>query len=158
MDPNHKANKAAKLPDNMQEAEARAIPRDNCTWKYRKVNRITNRMFCAAGRTSKGKSADACQGDSGGPLVCEHHGAWFLHGIVSFGRGCASHMYPGVFTKVDEIFGWIASTATGLTSFPTPPPTLSPTPSQPPRPCQTTPSSTSSPTPKGRNTGRLQLN
>lgn len=58
-----------------------------------------NTTFCAG----NGK-VDACQGDSGGPLmnmgdttdVSTHS----IVGIVSFGIGCASPDFPGVYTKV----------------------------------------------------------
>lgn len=38
------------------------------------------------------------QGDSGGGLICNNQ----LAGIVSFGMGCASKLYPGVYTDVSQ--------------------------------------------------------
>ncbi|XP_078461925.1 uncharacterized protein LOC144726844 [Lampetra planeri] len=64
---------------------------------------ITNNMICL-GYQEGGK--DSCQGDSGGPVVCNGE----LHGIVSWGRGCALPNYPGVYTKVCNYISWIAST------------------------------------------------
>ncbi len=44
-----------------------------------------------------------CQGDSGGPLI---KGSKQL-GIVSWGIGCASDDFPGVYTRVSSVYGWI---------------------------------------------------
>jgi len=59
-------------------------------------------MICA-GREGK----DSCQGDSGGPLVQGNS----LHGIVSWGRGCALAGYPGVYTSSAYFRSWILANA-----------------------------------------------
>ena len=51
---------------------------------------------------------DACQGDSGGPLICEEQNQKVLHGIVSYGAGCALPKSPGVYTRITKYFDWIA--------------------------------------------------
>lgn len=58
-------------------------------------------MFCAGFLGIGGK--DACQGDSGGPVVVDG----VLHGIVSWGRGCALPDYPGVYSKISYARDWI---------------------------------------------------
>lgn len=61
---------------------------------------ITNSMFCAGLLGTK----DACTFDSGGPFVYKDEtGNLQLCGIVSFGIGCASPKYPGVYTDVNYI-------------------------------------------------------
>lgn len=48
------------------------------------------------------KGVDACQGDSGGPLFRMMRGEFRQIGIVSYGQGCATKRFPGVYTEVNS--------------------------------------------------------
>ena len=49
----------------------------------------------------------ALQGDSGGPLICQNGNSPVLTGVVSWGIGCASSQYPGVYSRVTNFLPWI---------------------------------------------------
>ncbi|XP_016999262.2 seminase [Drosophila takahashii] len=68
------------------------IQKKKCRSAYQPMAKITDSMLCAAVLGKK----DACTFDSGGPLVYKKQ----VCGIVSFGIGCASKRYPGVYTDV----------------------------------------------------------
>ncbi|XP_039629522.1 trypsin-2-like [Polypterus senegalus] len=85
-------------PFNLQCVDVPILSQQDCENSY--PGMITSTMVCA-GYLEGGK--DACQGDSGGPLVCNGK----LHGIVSWGYGCAEVNHPGVYTKVCALLPWI---------------------------------------------------
>jgi trypsin len=62
---------------------------------------ITQNMLCAKSNQPK----DSCQGDSGGPLVSGNTQV----GVVSWGIGCASDAFPGVYARVSRGYDWIKS-------------------------------------------------
>jgi len=82
----------------LQEADVRIVGDAPCQSAY-ELNAPPmdpGTMVCAA---EPGR--DTCQGDSGGPLmVRDSLGAWALVGITSWGQGCASPEFPGVYTRL----------------------------------------------------------
>ena len=89
-------------PDILQEVNVTTISNQQCRASHGH-HRITANMICAA---DQGK--DACTGDSGGPLaVLGQDGSYRQIGIVSWGRGCAKKDYPGVYTRLTSLLGWI---------------------------------------------------
>ncbi|XP_053692360.1 trypsin alpha-like [Sabethes cyaneus] len=86
------------IPRNVQSVKIFLVERPVCESQFRPKYTITSRMICAGG---KGK--DSCQGDSGGPLICRG----MLLGVVSFGIGCGSSHYSGVYANVPEMRNWI---------------------------------------------------
>jgi secreted trypsin-like serine protease len=91
----------SNFPDRMREARVPLV-------SDRSANRIYDRYFrrpsgytppimVAAGREGK----DTCQGDSGGPMFAKTASGPRQIGITSFGAGCATKRYPGVYTEVN---------------------------------------------------------
>ncbi|CAM2111572.1 unnamed protein product [Caretta caretta] len=76
--------------------------------------RVKNTELCA-GNIDGG--TDSCQqeedrapppqGDSGGPLICIEQEKFFVHGVTSWGLGCAEPMKPGVYARVSRFVNWI---------------------------------------------------
>jgi secreted trypsin-like serine protease len=51
---------------------------------------------------------NACYGDSGGPLFAKDpQGALVQIGVTSRGAGCAIRLFPGIYTDVRRLHGWI---------------------------------------------------
>ena len=90
------------LADVLQEATVRTLSIEQCRRKYGQ-SRISDNMICAE---EPGK--DSCEGDNGGPLaVLGQDGSYRQIGVVSWGRGCARQGYPGVYTRLSSLLGWI---------------------------------------------------
>lgn len=86
------------LPIILQVVAVPVVSNERCNVAYR--GRITSEMLCA-GFAEGGR--DSCDGDSGGPLVYEG----VLHGVVSWGIGCALPNIPGVYARVSHFTNWI---------------------------------------------------
>jgi len=104
----------------LQQAKVQLIDYNKCGGDYEyRQSQIDETMICAQGTTDDGKTSDACQGDSGGPLVCRENGIWSVVGATSWGNGCASPSYPGIWSNVYSVLDWIEDTLAGV---PQPPP------------------------------------
>ncbi|XP_030554489.1 trypsin delta-like [Drosophila novamexicana] len=94
--------KSRKRPSILQEVNLRIMTYKRCqrTNYGRYGYYISRQMICASLNSN-----DACQGDSGGPLVSRKQ----LVGIVSWGKGCASRGFPGVYTNIAYYSRWLKS-------------------------------------------------
>ncbi|WP_019027351.1 trypsin-like serine protease [Colwellia piezophila] len=72
---------------------------------------LTDSMICA---NYLGGGKGSCQGDSGGPLLVNTNLGWQQIGIVSYGIGCASADFPGVYARVGKFTQWINNITTGI--------------------------------------------
>lgn len=104
------ATSTESLATILQEAQVPILDSTVCGNWY-SVNGITiySTQVCAGYQTG---GIDTCQGDSGGPLACYDSSAasYILHGITSFGIGCALSQKPGVYTRVSEYSDWMLTT------------------------------------------------
>lgn len=98
---------ASRLSDVLMHVKVKCISNDECDastdGRDSYKDQITQNMLCAEHRQAK----DSCQGDSGGPLVEEARGVVKQVGVVSWGIGCASDHFPGVYARVSKAFNWI---------------------------------------------------
>jgi len=94
-----------KAARKLQEVDLEIIWMKECREDFHyKKTWISSKMMC----TFK-QNQDACQGDSGGPLIRVNPttGRYEQVGVVSWGIGCASPKYPGVFVKLSHYLTWI---------------------------------------------------
>ncbi len=91
---------SSNLPRVLRKVSVPIVSIKSCRDAYRSLGQIPDGQICA-GIEKGGK--DSCQGDSGGPFVVNGK----LVGIVSWGKGCATPHYPGVYTEVSHYREWI---------------------------------------------------
>lgn len=87
------------LPVQLQCAEVVIIANADCHRDWPQL--ISETMICAGRYTANGP--DFCQSDTGSPLVVNG----ILHGISTWGYGCASPKKPGVYTRIASFRDWI---------------------------------------------------
>lgn len=94
---------ADSTSDVLMEVSVPLVSEAQCKQAYGNSS-ITDNMICA-GRTR----LDSCQGDSGGPLMVSRVAGQTMAqiGVVSFGIGCGSPGFSGVYSKVSNYFKWI---------------------------------------------------
>lgn len=90
------------LSNHLQQVQVNLVDQSSCRKLYLML--VTKRMLCAG---VVGGGQDSCQGDSGGPLIAGNE----LLGIVSWGSGCASKIFPGVYASVPDLADWIEEKA-----------------------------------------------
>merc|ERR1712180_47615 len=90
------------LSNILQKVNVPVVSDEKCRDAYGQ-SKVADSMICA-GLDEGGK--DSCQGDSGGPFMCGNQ----LTGVVSWGRGCASAGYPGVYTQTSYFIDWLMAT------------------------------------------------
>ncbi|KAH7952168.1 hypothetical protein HPB52_019676 [Rhipicephalus sanguineus] len=75
-----------------------------CKKSYAQHLPISKSQLCAG---DAGAEMDSCQGDSGGPLLLPHEGRYYVVGIVSSGKDCATPNFPGIYTRVSSYLDWL---------------------------------------------------
>lgn len=100
--------------DLLLEVDLPVISNQECSQRYPQYS-MHDSMICTF---LPGK--DACQGDSGGPLIMSGANANEdkLIGITSWGVGCATSQYPGVFARVSNQIDWIKTTVCANSRYP----------------------------------------
>ena len=95
-----------KSSELLQEAQVEIVDQEKCRTAFERYIKVDDFYICAG---VTGSTKDSCQGDSGGPLVQidPKNYKYYLTGIVSFGRRCATPGFPGVYTRISEFLDWI---------------------------------------------------
>jgi len=99
-------------PDALHQVVVPVISADKCKVHYPHTD-ATNEICAGYDQGQK----EACQGESGGPYVLEGKNGWTLHGVVSWGSGCARARAPGVYARVTSYIDWINQQIRSLSSI-----------------------------------------
>ncbi len=91
-------------PHHLREVQVPVVSDADCAVNYGS-ELIQSDQMCAGDMVDGGE--DSCYGDSGGPLMVQDGSRWVEIGIVSTGRGCARHNWPGIYTEVAHYAGFI---------------------------------------------------
>lgn len=97
------------IPADLKAVDVQAVADSSCTTNELVLNFQGESEICA-----ETLGGDSCQGDSGGPLFGElADGRTVQVGIVSYGLGCATPGFPGVYGEVNNpsIHDFITTTA-----------------------------------------------
>jgi len=96
-------------PDKMRQLIVPVLSRALCNGANSYNGDLTIRMMCAG---YMGGGRDSCQGDSGGPLIVKNaQGKYALQvGVVSFGIGCATKNFPGIYSRLALLGAWVTNT------------------------------------------------
>ncbi|KAJ1531502.1 hypothetical protein ONE63_000177 [Megalurothrips usitatus] len=94
------------VPEHLMAVMVPVVPLDVCRQVYATQSLFVDDTMLCAGVGGK----DSCQGDSGGPLVDDLQ---VQVGVVSWGIGCASPGYPGLYANLAHpvIHQWIVEKA-----------------------------------------------
>ncbi|XP_064471951.1 venom protease-like [Ornithodoros turicata] len=90
--------------DLLREAQVPIWKEEECRKAYERHLPIAKSQMCAG--DGRGKK-DTCQGDSGGPFVLPHESRFYLIGVVSSGKDCATPGFPGIYTRVTSFLDWL---------------------------------------------------
>ena len=95
-------------PAKLQVAKVPIVNKKDCEEAYKKSGADIHASMICAGYPQGG--TDSCQGDSGGPMVCKDpSGAYSLHGVTSWGIGCAAKEKYGVYARVNYLRDWVVT-------------------------------------------------
>lgn len=105
------SDNVSDLSSKLMEVEVKVISNNDCDDSSGSIGgyqdsyngQISSSMLC-----TKEVDKDACQGDSGGPLVVKGSGNNDMQvGVVSWGIGCATRHFPGVYARISKEYKWI---------------------------------------------------